>query len=247
MEGHNPATEKACYYCHTVKSTLAFSRDNSHADLLKNYCRRCAALPHSTSQITEKECGYCGQTKPVSAFHRRRDMPDSYQQNCKACALSMQKEIYNRKEPLPPNFKYRWCSRCETTKSLTEFYSTKGFCKACTLKAQHKPATLARASGYAARMIDNYDYTEEQIARTDAHRLATINDPCWWCGARKDRMVWLHTVPQSQGGRDLPENLHRACFSCSAARRRLARCPACLHTAVVDGWCRRCAWNYHGS
>lgn len=241
---------------------------------LKYACRLCRRHPTTRIEVTSKQCKKCGISKPITSFYVRRDLPDGRQHTCKDCSASTQRDAYarnkQRDDRLP--LKYRYCTSCQRTLSTTEFYPARHTrdglmtaCKTCCLKDQSTLERKARASALSARLASAayWTYTEEQIEASVAHRIAIANDPCWYCGARTENLAWSHPMPAPRGGPDIPENIRHACVSCIGKKRSRCEqcylagnpicppthrwgdpCPACLHPAVVDGYCQRCMWNY---
>jgi hypothetical protein len=235
--GYTFATHKPCRRCKKIKSRLAFARLTRSPDSLKNYCRTCAKLPVNTVTRTEKECIRCHFVHPIEDFYVKKDAIDGRQSFCTHCG-EHNTTIYTtryKQATTRPMVKWRYCPRCKSTKKATDFSkqrkSLDGYtyeCRACALKYSRTQGRKARQSAKHAHRTANppWTYTQAQIDATQAHRLATIDDPCDYCGQRTDTMHWTHPMPVTKGGPDLPENIVRACTVCSKGKHN--RCDPCF-------------------
>lgn len=160
----------------------------------------CHTAPAMFGKICSmKTCNLCHQQLPPSAFQRKSSRPDGLSPTCRTCdnARRTQRRIdkgLRRPDPAPG---YKWCSKCEVEKPLTEFYArlsgpqqgkTHAHCKICT-KADN--VARARRRGVHARQnpdplavrrakLAHYNLTIEDYDRM----LAEQNSTCPGCGTQ---------------------------------------------------------------
>lgn len=128
-------------------------------------------MKKKTEASIEKTCPHCGCTKPLELFHKDKNSNDGRTSWCKDCTKEYMKNYALRKklqkeaekaETVPlkvakkklkefkethptPDFSYKTCTKCNSTKKLVEFHknakSKDGHaaqCKECKKSARKK-------------------------------------------------------------------------------------------------------------
>ncbi|MEU8213993.1 HNH endonuclease [Micromonospora sp. NPDC049044] len=115
-----------------------------------------------------------------------------------------------------PAYRFMGCRCYDCCVAVRE--SKRGTSRANARRYYHENKEKYAAAAARRRHLVDVAMDEQDKLLSAEYRKAIKNDPCYYCGERKDEMHMDHYMPLAKGGTDHWWNLVRACANCNLSK-----------------------------
>lgn len=178
-----------------------------------------------------KICSKCGVSKELASFSKWKHGKDGLKTQCKACdklyydGREKQNKAYRKKHAAKMKaYNHDWYkNNKERAKLIRQKYREthiEEIKEIIKLWTKNNPERV-RTNKVRRRMRERMFVSELDAKKSTLHRKRIKDNPCFYCGNKKEEMHDDHYYPLSRGGTDHWFNIVRACKDCNLAKSDL--------------------------